>query len=116
MYLWEEIYYNIIKAVYDKCTDSIILSGKTINAFYNTVVLGSAVRQKRKAIKFKKGRNKIGRRHDNVFRMLCTHTKLQKILEWISTSGKIANYKNNIFKSQFNVYISTKKKKVFKLL
>lgn len=41
-----------------------------------------------------------------------THTKTaENLLELISTAGKIANYKNNIFKSQFNVYISTKKKK-----
>ena len=84
------------------------------------MVLGSAERQKRKAVKFKKGRNKIGRRHDNVFRMLNTHQKKRKtaenLLALISTSGKIANYKNNIFKSQFNVYISAKKKKVLKLL
>ena len=78
-----------------------------------------SLRQKRKAIKFKKGRSKIGRKHDNVFRMLNTHQKKRKtaenLLALISTSGKIANYKNNIFKSQFNVYISTKKKKVLKL-
>ena len=81
------------------------------------MVLGSAERQKRKAVKFKKGRNKIGRRHDNVFRMLNTHTQnCRKSISINSTTGKIANYKNNIVKSQFNVYISATKKKVLKLL
>ena len=84
------------------------------------MVPGRVVRQKRKAIKFKKGKNKIGRRHDNVFRMLNTHQKKRKtaenLLALISTSGKIANYKNNIFKSQFNVYISAKKENSFKII
>ena len=67
----------LVKKNQEKPTANIMLGGKTVNAFYNTMVLGSAVRQKRKAIKFKKGRNKIGRRHDSVFRMLNTHTHTQ---------------------------------------
>ena len=81
------------------------------------MVPGRVVRQKRKAIKFKKGKNKIGRRHDNVFRMLNTHTQnCRKSISINSTTGKIANYKNNIFKSQFNVYISAKKENSFKII
>ena len=34
VYLWEEIYYNIIKAVYDKVTANITVNGEKLKAFH----------------------------------------------------------------------------------
>ena len=114
----EETYFNIIKAIYDKPTASIILNGEKLKAFplrsgtrqgcplspllFNIVleVLATAIREEKemKAIQIGKEEVKLSLFADDMI-LYIENPKdaTRKLLELINEFGKVAGYKINAF-------------------
>ena len=121
-------YLNIIKAIYDKPTASIILNGKKLKAFplksgtkqgcplspllFNIVleVLATATRQEKEIKSFQIGREevKLSLYADDM--ILCIENlkdSTQKLLELINEFSKVSGYKINIQKSVTVIYTNS---------
>ena len=126
----EGTYLNIIKAIYDKPTANIILSGEKLKAFplrsgmrqgcplspllFNIVleVLATAVREEKeiKGIKIGKEEVKLSLFADDMI-LYIENPKdaTRKLLELINESGKVAGYKINAQKSLAFLYTNDEK-------
>ena len=123
-------YLNIIKAIYDKPTANIILSGEKLKAFplksgtrqgcplspllFNTVLkaLATAVREEKeiKGIQIGKEEVKLSLFTDSM--VLCTENpedSTRKLLKLINEYSKIAGYKINTQKSLAFLYTNNEK-------
>ena len=126
----EETYLNIIKAIYDKPTASIILNGEKLKAFslrsgtrqgcplspllFNIVleVLAMAIREEKeiKGIQNGKEEVKLSLFADDM--LLCIENPKdasRKLLELTNESGKVAGYKINAQKSLAFLYTNNEK-------
>ena len=126
----EGTYLNIIKAIYDKPTASIILNGQKLQTFplrlgtrqecpfspllFNTVpeVLATAIRQQEaiKVIQIGKEEVKLSLFADNM--ILCIDKPkdcTKKLLELIKEFNKVAGYKINMQKSVTFLYTNNRK-------
>ena len=125
----EGTYLNIIKAIYDKHTDNIILNSEKLKAFplrsgtrqgcslsllsFNIVleVLATAIREKKqiKEIQIGKEEVKLSLFADGVI-LYIKHAKgnTRKLLEFINEFGKVAGYKINLQKSVAFLYTNNK--------
>ena len=122
----EEIYLNIIKAIYDKPTANLILIGEKLKALlksgkrqrcplspllFNIVleVLATAIRQTKEIKGIHIGREEIKLSlyaDDMILYIENPKDSTQKLLELISKFSKVAGYKINIQKSVAFLYTS----------
>ena len=121
----EGIYLNIVKAIYDKSTASIILNGEKLKAFplrsgtrqgcplspllFNTVleVLATAIREEKeiKQIEIRREEIKLSLFvHDMILHIENPKDSTRKLLELISEFSKVAGYKINTQKSLAFLY------------
>ena len=126
----EGIYLNMVKAIYDKPTANIILSGEKLKAFplksgtrqrcprspllFNIVleVLAAAIREEKeiKGIQIGKEEVKLSLFADDmILYMENTKDSIRKLLELISEFNKVAGYKINTQKSLAFLYIGNEK-------
>ena len=133
----EEIYLNIIKAIYDKSTANIILNGEKLKTFplrswtrqgclfskllFNIVleVLAMAIRRERiKGIRSGKGQLKLSLlADDTIIYIENPKDTTRKLLELISEFGKVVGYKINARNLLHSHTLTTKdqKKKLRKI-
>ena len=123
-------YLNIVKAIYDKPTVSIILNGEKLKAFplrsgtrqgcplspllFNIVleVLATAIREEKeiKGIQIRKEEAKFSLFVDDMILYIESHKdSIRKLLELISEFSKIAGYKTNTQKSLEFLYTNAAK-------
>ena len=122
-------YLNIIKAIYDKPTASIILSGEKLKAFplrsgirqrcplsallFNIVlkVLATAIREEKEIKGIQIGKEVKLSLFANDMILYIEHTKdaTRKLLELINEFGKVAGYKINAQKSLAFLYTNNEK-------
>ena len=126
----EEIYLNIIKAVYDKPTANLILNGEKLKAFplrswtrqgcpllpllFNIVleVLAMAIREEKeiKGIQIRKEKEKLSLLAANMILYIENPKDVtRKLLELINELGKVAGYKINAQKSLAFLYTNDEK-------
>ena len=126
----EEAYLNIVKAIYDKPTANIILSGEKLKAFplrsgtrqgcplspllFNIVleVLATAIREEKetKGIQVRKEEVKLSLFADDmIFYIENPKDSIRKLLELISEFSKVAGYKTNTQKSLAFLYTNNGK-------
>ena len=123
----EGTYLNIIKAVYDKCTASIIVNGEKLKAFprrsgkrhgcplsLNIVleVLAMAIREEKeiKGIQLGKEEVKLSLFADDMILYIANpKDATRKLLELINEFGKVAGYKINAQKPLAFLYTNNKK-------
>ena len=98
----EETYLNIIKAIYDKSTANIILSGQNLKMFPLRLVLGVLATESDKKIKG----IQIGKEvklllftDDMILYIENTKDSTKKLLELMNEFTKVAAYKINVQKS-----------------
>ena len=123
----EVTYLNIVKAIYDKPTANIILSGKKLKAlplrsgtrqrrpllplYFNIVleVLARAIREEKeiKGIQIRKEKVKLSLFADDIILYIENpKDSIRKLLELISEFSKVVGYKINIQKSLAFLYIN----------
>ena len=128
----EGTYFNIIKSIYDKPTDNIILNGEKLKEFplksgtrqgcplspllFNIVleVLATAIREVKeiKGIQIGKEEVKLSLFSDDMILYLeKPKNSTGKLLELISEFGKVSGYKNNTQKSTAFLYTTMKDQK-----
>ena len=126
----EGTYLNIIKAIYDKPTASIILSGEKLKAFplrsgtrqgcplssllFNIVleVLATAIRKEKelKGIEIGKEKVKLSLFPDDMIHYIENpKDATRKLLEVINEFGKVAGYKMNVQKSLEFLYTNNER-------
>ena len=126
----EGSYLNIVKAVYDKFTANIILSGEKLKAFplrsetrqgcplspllFNIVleVLATAIREEKeiKGIQIRKEKVKVSPfANDMILYIENPKDSIRKLLELISEFSKVAGYKINTQKSLALLYTNKEK-------
>ena len=126
----EGTYLNMIKAIYDKPTANIVLSGEKLKPFplrsgiwqgcllspllFNIVleVLATTIREEKeiKWIQIRKEEVKLSLFvHDMILHVENPKDATQKLLELINESGKVAGYKINAQKSLAFLYTNDKK-------
>ena len=126
----EGTYLNIVKAIYDKPTENIILNGEKLEAFplgsrtrqgcplspllFNIVleVLATAIREEKeiKAIQIRKEEVKLSLFADDMILYIENpKDSIRKLLEAISEFSKVAGYKINTQKSLAFLYTSKEK-------
>ena len=131
----EGTYLNIIKAIYDKCTASIILNGEKLKAFplksgtrqgcplspllFNIVleVLATAIRGEKeiKGIQIGKEEIKLSAFADDMILYIDNPKySTRKFLELINEQSKVAGYKINTQKSLTFLYTNTKTEREIK--
>ena len=123
-------YLNIIKAIYDKSTANIILSGKKLKSFslrsgtrqefplspllFNIIlkVLAIAIREEkeRKVVQIRKEEVKLSPFADDIILYIENHKdSIRILLELISEFSKFAGYKINTQKSLAFLYTNSEK-------
>ena len=128
----EGTYFNTLKAIYDKPTANIILSGEKLKAFpmrsgarqgcplspllFNIVLeaLATAIREEKeiKGIQIRKKDIKFSLFADNTIQYIENHKdSIRKLLELISEFSKVAGCKINTQKSLAALYTSNKNQK-----
>ena len=126
----EGTYLNIVKAIYDKSTENIILNGEKLKAFplrsgtkqryplfpllFNIVleVLATAIREEKeiKGIQIGKEEIKLSLFADDMILYIENlKESIRKLLELISESSKVAGYKINTQKSLAFLYTNNEK-------
>ena len=126
----EGTYLNLIKAIYDKCTASITLTGEKLKAFplksgtrqgctlllllFNIVleVLATEIREAKeiKGIQIGKEEVKLSLFADDMILYIENHKdSTRKLLELINEYSKVAGYKINTQKSLASLYANNKK-------
>ena len=125
----EGIYLNIVKAIYDKSTASIILNGEKLKAFplrsgtrqscplspllFNIAleVLATAIREEKeiKGIQIRKEEVKLSLFADDIFYIENPTDTIRKLLELISEFRKVAGNKINTQKSLAFLFTNNEK-------
>ena len=126
----ERTYLNLVKAIYDKPTASMILNGEKLKAFplrsgtrqgcplspllFNTVVevLGRAIREEKeiKGIQIRKEKVKLSLFADDIILYIENpKDSIRKLLELISEFIKVVRYKINTQKSLAFLYTNNEK-------